>query len=212
MAAALGAATPSSTLAMQSPLRSNGSDPPPTSWLLLNASAAELSQSTKKLNRNFGTGTLGPLGRSTSSRGLHVRGALVRANDPLLWRINDLRTGGLLLCGRHIGGLTASIGTPHTFFDAALNRTSAFLLKPKAGTDVALAGLFALLAGFVSESLCIRQVVLGRSSVPILVIKVLNRSVVIVVILRRCSLHRNQQQTCKKRHFHFLFCQLPSFC
>src|SRR6266481_9400780 len=115
----------------------------------------------------------------------------------LLGRVNELRTGGLLLYGRHIGRLTASIGTPHTVFDAALNRTSALFLKPKAGSDVALAGLFALLAGFVSESLCVRQVVLGRSSVPILVIKVLNRSVVIVVILRRCRLHRNQQQTCK---------------
>src|SRR5207248_10172490 len=40
-------------------------------------------------------------------------------------RVNDLRTGGLLLYGRHIGGLPASIGTPHTVFDAALNRTSA---------------------------------------------------------------------------------------
>src|SRR5439155_7461690 len=54
---------------------------------------------------------------------------------------------------RHIGGLTASIGTPHTFFDAALNRTSAFLLKLKAGTDVALAGLFALLALCLGEPL-----------------------------------------------------------
>jgi hypothetical protein len=38
--------------------------------------------------------------------------------------------------------LTASIGTPHTFLDAALNRTTAFFFEPKAGTDVALAGLF----------------------------------------------------------------------
>src|SRR5262245_55760998 len=106
--------------------------------------------------------------------------------------VNDLRTGGLLLYGRHIGGLTTSIGTPHTVFDAASNRTTALFFKLKAGADVALAGLFALLAGFVSESLCVRQVVLGRSSVPILVIKVLNWSVVIVVILRQCSLHRNQ--------------------
>src|SRR5262245_14577593 len=118
--------------------------------------------------------------------------ASVRANEPLLWRINDLRTGGLLLYGRHIGGLSASIGTPHTVFDAAFNRTTALFFKPKAGTYVALAGFFALLAGFVAESLCVRQVVLGRSSVPILVIKVLNRSVVIVVVLRRYSLHRNQ--------------------
>src|SRR5437660_12088516 len=93
--------------------------------------------------------------------------------DPLLGRVNDLRTGGLLLYGRHIGGLPASIGTPHTVFDAALNRTSALFLKPKAGTDVALAGLFALLAGFVSESLRVGQVVLRRRSAGIiLVIKV----------------------------------------
>jgi hypothetical protein len=48
--------------------------------------------------------------------------------------------------------ITASIRTPHTVFDAALNRTSALLLKAKAGTDVALAYLFALNAGFVSAS------------------------------------------------------------
>jgi hypothetical protein len=48
--------------------------------------------------------------------------------------------------------ITASIGTPHTVFDAALNRASALFLKPKVGSDVALAGLFALLAGFVSAS------------------------------------------------------------
>src|SRR6516165_2115203 len=51
--------TPSSTLAMRTPLRSNGPNPPTTSWLLSSASAAELSQSTQKLNRNFGIGTLG---------------------------------------------------------------------------------------------------------------------------------------------------------
>src|SRR5262245_34674881 len=107
-------------------------------------------------------------------------------------RVNDGRTCGLLLYGRHIGRLTASIGTPHILLDAAFNRTTALFFKPKTGTDVALAGLFALLAGFFSESLCVRQIVLGRSSVPILVIKVLNRSVVIVIILRRCTLHRNQ--------------------
>src|SRR6516165_9908948 len=50
--------TPSSTLAMRTPLRSNGPNPPTTSWLLSSASAAELSQSTQKLNRNFGIGTL----------------------------------------------------------------------------------------------------------------------------------------------------------
>jgi hypothetical protein len=80
--------------------------------------------------------------------------ASVRANELLLWRINDLRTGGLLLYGRHIGGLTASIGTPHTFLDAAFNRTTALFFKPKAGADVALAGLFALRAGrdpFIAE-------------------------------------------------------------
>src|SRR6266566_8606672 len=64
-------------------------------------------------------------------------------------RVNDFRTGGLLLYGRHIGGLTASIGTPHTVFDATLNSASALFLKTKAGADVALAGLFALRAGFV---------------------------------------------------------------
>jgi transposase len=50
--------TPTSTLAMRIPLRSNGPNPPTTSWLPSSASAAELSQSTQKLNRNFGIGTL----------------------------------------------------------------------------------------------------------------------------------------------------------
>ena len=54
--------------------------------------------------------------------------------------------------------IAASMGTPHTVFDAALNRTTTLFFKPKAGTDVALAGLFALLSGFVSESLRVRQV------------------------------------------------------
>src|SRR5438046_2412462 len=63
--------------------------------------------------------------------------------------------------------ITASIRTPHTVFDAALNRTSALFFKAKAGTDVALAGLFALLAGFVSASLRVRQVVLRRRRAPI---------------------------------------------
>ena len=113
-----------------------------------------------------------------------------RANEPLLWRINDLRTGGLLLYGRHRG--STAIGKPHTIFDAALNRTRARFLKTKPGIDIALARLFALLAGFVSESLRVPQFILGRSTVRILVIKVLNRPIVIVVILRRCRLHRNQ--------------------
>ena len=43
---------------MRTPLRSNGPNPPTTSWLLSSASAVELSQSTQKLNRNFGIGTL----------------------------------------------------------------------------------------------------------------------------------------------------------
>jgi hypothetical protein len=68
--------------------------------------------------------------------------------------------------------IAASIGTAHTVFDAALDRKSALLLKPTPGTYVALAGLFALLAGFVSESLGVRQVVLLRRSAQlILVIK-----------------------------------------
>jgi hypothetical protein len=46
--------------------------------------------------------------------------------------------------------ITASIGTPHTVFDASLNRTITLFFKAKAGTDVALAGLFELLARFVS--------------------------------------------------------------
>jgi hypothetical protein len=69
--------------------------------------------------------------------------------------------------------ITASIRTPHIVFDAALNRTNALFLKAKVGTDVALAGLFALLAGFISASLHVRQVILRRRSAPIiLVIKV----------------------------------------
>jgi hypothetical protein len=46
--------------------------------------------------------------------------------------------------------ITASIGTPHTVFDASLNRTITLFFKAKAGTDVALAGRFELLARFVS--------------------------------------------------------------
>src|SRR5438034_7899965 len=84
--------------------------------------------------------------------------------------------------------VAASIGTPHTIFDAALNRTNALFLKTKPGIDIALARLFALLAGFVSESLRVRQVVLGRRIVLILVIKVRIRVIIQVVILRRCLL------------------------
>src|SRR5438552_3741420 len=85
--------------------------------------------------------------------------------------------------------IAASIGTPHTVFDAALNRTTTLFFKPKAGTDVALAGLFALLSGFVSESLRVRQVILGRRTVLILVIKVRIRVIIPIVKLRRCRLH-----------------------
>src|SRR6516165_2839511 len=66
--------TPSSTLAMRTPLRSNGPNPPTTSWLLSSASAAELSQSTQKLNRNFGIGTLGGGGVCTAR-------AIIKAAD-----------------------------------------------------------------------------------------------------------------------------------
>jgi hypothetical protein len=89
--------------------------------------------------------------------------ASVRANERLLWRVNDLRTAGLLLYGRHRG--STAIGKPHTIFDAALNRTRARFLKTKASIDIALARFFALLAGFVSESLRVPQLILGRSTV-----------------------------------------------
>src|SRR5437660_1197488 len=94
--------------------------------------------------------------------------------------------------------ITASIRKPHTVLDAALKRTDALFLKTKAGTIVALARLFALLAGFVSASLRLRQVVLGGSNVPTLVILIpirRSRHRALVDILRQCSLHRNQEPT-----------------
>src|SRR6266576_3251865 len=69
------------------------------------------------------------------------------------------------------------------------NRTSALFLKAKAGTDVALAGQLALDAGFVSERLRVRQVVLRRRSAPIILVI---KGTISPVILRRCRLHRNQ--------------------
>src|SRR2546423_1412378 len=90
---------------------------------------------------------------------------------------------------------------PPTLPHPALNRTTALLFKPKAGTDVALSGFFALLAGFVSESLPVRQLVLRRRSAPIiLVVKVIiggpKRVIIQIVILRRSCVRRHQQQTC----------------
>jgi hypothetical protein len=110
-----------------------------------------------------------PTHGSTSARGPNAA-ASVCASEPLVGRIKNLRTGrlllygrgvndgrtcglllygrrvnkgrtcGLLLYGGHIGGLAASVGAPHIFLDAALNRTTALLFKVKAGTNVALAG------------------------------------------------------------------------
>src|SRR5262249_17611956 len=88
--------------------------------------------------------------------------------------------------------ITAPIGTPHAVFDAAFKRPIALFLKAEAGTDVALAGLFALLAGFVSASLLVRQVLRGSINVRIILMGVPIRVVIIPFLFRRCLLHRNQ--------------------
>src|SRR5215467_5007499 len=63
--------------------------------------------------------------------------------------------------------ISTSIRASHAIFDAPLKGTSTLFFKAQASILVALAGQRALLAGFVSASLRIRQVVLGRCSVPI---------------------------------------------
>src|SRR5262249_9827296 len=63
--------------------------------------------------------------------------------------------------------ISTSKGASHAIFDAPLKGTSTLFFKAQASILVALAGQFALLAGFISANLSSRQVVLGRRSVPI---------------------------------------------
>src|SRR5262249_59089236 len=86
------------------------------------------------------------------------------------------------MSGRRHHLITASVGTPHTVLDAALNRINTLLLKPKAGTDVALAGLFALLAGFVAESLRVCQVILRPRSAPIILVIKVTRPIRVIIL------------------------------
>src|SRR5262249_185202 len=114
-------------------------------------------------------------------------------------KVKSLRGSGI---ERPRAGLVpASIGTPDAIIDSSLKCTCALFFKTTAGTLVALAGQFALLPGFVSGLLLVRQIFLGRRSVLILDVLKMGgeRFQSRGRILRRCRMRRGQQQTCNNR-------------